>query len=131
MREHISLVALLDVGRRILLELRGNGLWGLLGGHTELFDAGRMEAAFREVFEEAQYVNIANKRHLLIHDELRGGRQYFFDVFTGNYFGEQMPAPIVGESMLDAQWFSFKEAMRLPLTPIARMAIDALEQNYH
>ena len=49
---HISLVALLDVDGRILLERREGRVWGLLGGHTKLSDEGRIEAAFREVFEE-------------------------------------------------------------------------------
>jgi len=129
MSKNISLVALLDVEGRILLELRKDNMWGLLGGHTELSDKGRTEAAFRELFEESQFVNIANKRHLFLHDEPRDGDQYFFDVFTGNYYGKKMPVPLVGEGMLDERWFSFKRARRMSLTPIANMAIDALDKN--
>lgn len=124
---HVALAALLNVYGQILLGKKGL-FWGLLGGHIESSDKGREKTIAREIREESKLEGVFEQQLIFSCDEQRSGQLYLFDIFVGYHYGENPPAPLLKEGILEVKWFSFDEAKKLKLTRVAQKAIDFLEK---
>ncbi|MDD2753731.1 MAG: NUDIX domain-containing protein [Candidatus Portnoybacteria bacterium] len=130
--ENISISLIWDVWDRLLLLFNEkHGLWMLPGGHSEPEKGENITAAAnRENLEETTLSDIEGYRSLFYLEDTKEGRPRVFFVHEGFYLKKdpqdiKLPKKLLKkEHIREAKWFSLEKLEDLPLSPIAKKAID-------